>query len=499
MLAVLTLGGGCPTPEPEPAPEPTPIPAPAGPLASDVALTLVTVNQGVAVPVISEGVLVDARNAPIVAGRPGLLRVFVTPLNDFEERELVAELTLWNGGAPEVLRETVPVEESSLSADLDTTFNFDLPASMFTSQTRFSVAVREVDGTPRTEVEGPTWPLITTDSAPSADLGDAYDLGSADMRVSDWGAVVRVHIIPVRYDSDGSGRMPDTSDEQIELLRSVMLRIYPVREVIIEVGEVYPTSIPFDSSSEPMSDLLQEVVTLREDRGIPFDTYAYAMVNPAETRQEYCQSGCTLGIAYRVGNPNSDHLRSGVGVGYTGSETADTLAHEVGHNHNRGHAPCGGAGNVDADYPYANGGTGVWGWDIVNGELKDPSEYADVMGYCSPNWISDYQFDQLWRRTAAIEGLASSWEGEVTDAWQLVSLRPGGRSKLAQTARLTVPPDGETSIVRLIDAHGVEVGKSTGYAVTIEDAGPGVGTLFLPALADNVTAVELPGGQRLLR
>jgi hypothetical protein len=499
LLALLALVAGCVS-EPEPEPEPDPTPAPvAGPLSDEVALTLVTLNQGVAVPLVSEGAAVNERNAPIIAGREGVLRVFVTPDEGFEPRPLVAELVLYNGqdDPPTVLRETVAIASASLSASLESTFNFVLSPELITPDTRFSVAVREADGLPRPSTDGAAWPPADG-ASPSEALDGAYALGHEDLAASAWGGTVRVYIIPVRYDSDGSGRLPDTSESQLERLRDTMRRFYPLRAIELEVGEPYATELPFDSTSDPMSDLLEEVIAIRRARGVPFDTYAYAMVNPAPSREQYCSSGCTSGIAYRVGNPNADHLRSGVGLGYSDENTAETMAHEVGHNHDRGHAPCGGAGNTDPDYPYPNGSIGVWGWDPITGELKDPADHRDVMGYCTPRWVSDYEYDALWRRMAAVEGLADRRELKE-EAWQIVAVRPGDRSRIKAATLLTTPPDGDAWTVALRDGDGRELGEVTGHLQRIEDAGPGVGTLLLPALAPEVGALVLPDGRIVLR
>ncbi|MCE2397460.1 MAG: hypothetical protein J4F34_00245 [Gemmatimonadetes bacterium] len=77
-----------------------------------------------------------------------------------------------------------------------------------------------------------------------------------------------------------------------------------------------------------------------------------------------------------------------------GVATADTYTHEIGHNMNLRHAPCGGAGGPDPDYPHIGGRIGVWGYDNDNRVLKDPAQYLDVMSYCDPVWISDYHFDR---------------------------------------------------------------------------------------------------------
>ena len=51
------------------------------------------------------------------------------------------------------------------------------------------------------------------------------------------GAVVRI-IIPVQYMADGSA-IPSIDDERIGIYKSWFERLYPVREVVLEVGEVH--------------------------------------------------------------------------------------------------------------------------------------------------------------------------------------------------------------------------------------------------------------------
>jgi hypothetical protein len=70
------------------------------------------------------------------------------------------------------------------------------------------------------------------------------------------------------------------------------------------------------------------------------------------------------------------------------------FAHEEGHNFDRPHSPCGGAGAPDPNYPYPGGVIGVPGWDVFasTNNLKPAATYTDVMGYCSTQWISDYVY-----------------------------------------------------------------------------------------------------------
>lgn len=86
-----------------------------------------------------------------------------------------------------------------------------------------------------------------------------------------------------------------------------------------------------------------------------------------------------------------------------GATSASLYAHELGHNMTLRHAPCGGAGAPDPDYPYSGGGTGRWGYDFERGALVEPEVFKDLMGYCSPNWVSDYHFVKAMKHRLAVE------------------------------------------------------------------------------------------------
>src|SRR4029077_8756916 len=68
------------------------------------------------------------------------------------------------------------------------------------------------------------------------------------------------------------------------------------------------------------------------------------------------------------------------------------MAHETGHNMGRQHAPCGGPAGPDPSFPYAGGLIGMWGLDVSTLTLKDPATFADLMSYCNPTWVSDYNW-----------------------------------------------------------------------------------------------------------
>ena len=92
------------------------------------------------------------------------------------------------------------------------------------------------------------------------------------------------------------------------------------------------------------------------------------------------------GVAYRPGRSNFSFPRP------------DIIAHELGHNLDLRHAPCGGAGGPDPSFPYPDGSIGAWGYDFRDGgRLVRPST-AELMSYCGPpDWTSDYHFTNALR------------------------------------------------------------------------------------------------------
>ena len=74
----------------------------------------------------------------------------------------------------------------------------------------------------------------------------------------------------------------------------------------------------------------------------------------------------------------------------------DVIAHELGHNFNLQHAPCGNPALVDPSFPYADGSSGAWGYDFGSGLV--PPSIPDLMSYCGPpDGISDYHFTRALR------------------------------------------------------------------------------------------------------
>ena len=149
------------------------------------------------------------------------------------------------------------------------------------------------------------------------------------------------------------------------------------------------------------SALLQEMYYERQRKSIPFDGYLYGIFNPAGSLSQFCERGCILGLSTLAQSANDSWARISIGLGYPGDTSIGTFLHEVGHAHGRSHAPCE-TRDSDPYYPYSGGMIGTWGYDSLSGQLKNPSNTADFMGYCEPSWISDYTYEALYDRIVAV-------------------------------------------------------------------------------------------------
>jgi hypothetical protein len=480
LLALPMLLAGC-SPDatvPVSVSVPSP-PPPMGPrLVRGLSITAVTLNQGVAIDLTRDGAEPEERLAPVLVGRPGLVRVFVTVDEGWQQRAVLGQLTLssQSSGVDLLLEDEVEVEGDSEITDFDTSFDFVFAASDLAQDTRLAVRL---------------WELEEPEAAGAAGGAAWPALGSVPLDATEWGGVLRVQLLPFTYTADGSDRLPDTSPEQIQILSDNLRRLYPLRDLELEVLEPYAIDFELLPDGTGFSELLALVADLRVEWGIPFDTQVFGQVAPAPSLQAFCQFGCTAGLAYRVGNPRNAKFKSGLGLGYSGQSAARTLAHELGHIHDRPHAPCGSAGNADENFPYAGGGIGVAGWDIINEVWIDPSEHADLMGYCTPDWISDYTYAGLHRRLAVVEGLRASRDPLEKAPWLSFELGPGGQVSRPRISRFEFVPEGREHRVLLWDGQGRLVGQSAASLLRFGDGG--AGTVVMPAPGPGVAAIQLEG------
>ncbi|HHO52030.1 MAG TPA: hypothetical protein ENK18_14395 [Deltaproteobacteria bacterium] len=445
-------GGSDPDPDPDPDPTQDPITTsdptiPTETLAADLEIGKISLYQGVESVLWSEGPP-DTQQTPVIAERGGLLRVFVRPRDGFEARRIQGVLTVSNEGADDlVIEAATQISGASTDEDLDSTLNFDLEPEQISLSTELSIELHEAneDG-PGGGVEADT----TWDSSVALDSG--LPTAASDD--------VTVVIIPIQYDADGTGRTPDTSQAHLDEIHDLMFSTYPAKSITIRVGDPLPWSSPISALNVfAFFNLLGAITDLRDQADEPPNTYYYGMFNPTDDFYDYCGDlGCVLGISNPGVNPANASLRASVGVGYP-EHAASTLVHEVGHAHGRFHAPCGGAAGADPNYPHTDGVIGTWGYDLLNGVLKDPIENTDIMGYCSPQWVSNYTFYSLWERIDELRDQRRAAPRRVARLW----IDGAGHTRIGGSVEVADPAGGTRVSVTLRNKDGAPAGAAPGW------------------------------------
>jgi hypothetical protein len=252
----------------------------------------------------------------------------------------------------------------------------------------------------------------------------------------------------------------------------------------------YASSIGANGSG--YSAVLNAVTQLRKQDQAASDVYYYGALAPSATFNSFCQGGCVTGLSTVVDTTQMASFRASVGVGFTGGDSANTAAHEVGHAHGRNHAPCGGTSGVDASFPYTGGVIGVWGYDILAKTFLAPSKGHDMMGYCADDWVSDYTFSALFDRIATVNGgqVSASSSGQFAASRAAVAAAPQtfrvatveGDGTVAWGGEIVdqEPTGGDARVATFLSASGATVGTHTAHFYPYDHL-PG-GVLVVPAV-----------------
>jgi hypothetical protein len=272
-------------------------------------------------------------------------------------------------------------------------------------------------------------------------------------------------IVPVEYGADGSNRLPDTSAAQLAAYTQQVLSIYPATDVQVTVrSSPYAYTAAISANGNGWSQILQSITSLRQSDGVADDVYYFGAFEPAASFDSFCGSGCVTGLSSVDDQASDAQLRASVGIGYTGSESSITVAHEVGHAHGREHSPCGGAADPDPAYPYSGGIIGVWGYDSTAKTLIAPTTGTDIMGYCDNIWISDFVYSALFTRIQYVNSGAEMVGGfEQVRTFRFVDVAPDGSLTMGQTIGLKREPAGPAHSATLTDANGNVVSTASAH------------------------------------
>lgn len=429
--------------------------------ADGVTIEKVSIYQGVERGLMDGGSDVQT-NIPVVASRDATLRIFYSAQGT---ASVTARLTI-DG---QEFFEPATVGGNSQNGDLASTINFSVPASALQPGASYRVDVLQpVEETSGTNTAA-TYPT-TAEQLTSLSVEKGGDLD--------------IVLVPVEM----GGRMPDTSNAQVQRYVDGFRAMYPVEQVNISVRSSISTGTTVTPGGNGWSAVLNDIADLRQQDNVPSSTYYYGVFAPASSFSAYCSGGCVAGLGF-VGGPSDSYTRASIGLGFTGDGSVETMLHEIGHNHGRPHAPCGGASGPDPGFPYSGGGIGSWGLDIYSETLYSPSQFTDMMGYCNPTWISDYNFRQLFQRVQAVTG-SNLWQfptAVLDRVYQRAVVNGDGTLTWLPALQMHLPPQGESATVEVATTGGVETTTASFYRYDHLDGG----ILFVPPTTHPV--VTAPG------
>lgn len=398
-----------------------------------VTLTKLSASQAVEVTLVSGRE--PLRNAPVVIGRRTLVRAFLSPGADFPAGTVTGTLTVDDGAAPVELSATLEsLDGASMQGDLGTTLNFDVPAARITAATTLRLVVRDERGELLRYPESAPLPLEPEDSNGNLAL----------------------KIVPLVVNGFG----PALSDANLKGYTTLLRGMLPIPNVDISVREPYVLDFDVTPDGWGWDEALDELYTLRAIEMPADNVYYYGVLSPGATFDDWCPDGCTVGLSV-IASAGEVEYRGSIGVGFFDDArdtfSPETMVHELGHAMGREHSPCG-TDDPDPRFPYDDGSIGSWGLSGAT-TLRNPVENADVMGYCTPVWVSDYTFDRLFTRLAYVNGTvpkqappsaARSARGKV----RTLSVKPDGSLGWGRERPGTLRSSATATNVELLDAGG---------------------------------------------
>ncbi|MBX3252091.1 MAG: hypothetical protein KF901_33260 [Myxococcales bacterium] len=424
-------------------------PGPVGRLVTTLALTRVDAFQGVAVPLARDGIAAPPPR-PLVAARDAIVRVHAEALAGWSPRAVTAVIEIDGARFTDTRTPTLPADD----ARPESLFMVRVPAASVRPGARWRARLEAATG------DG-------DDDAALARL--PRDGGTAALD-AERTTPLHLVLVPYRYDTDGSGRLPDTSEAQLGRIRAELTSRFPYADVVLEVHDVVPwTRATRFNNNVDWGAVNSSLIALRDAEGAAPHEYWYGLMAPHETRASYCRStfgSCVTGQSYVA---TVTGTRVGSGVGFGDLDTIGTLAHELGHLHGRFHAPCGTSG-TDAGYPHAGGVIGVWGYDRRDDTFHPPDGAWDLLGYCEPQWVSDYTWDAMFARQRDLRA-AYALSAHAPTLHRFITRSPDGTttSETLTLRRLPAAPQrgflldvrglpfARVDVARLDVAHGGDV------------------------------------------
>jgi hypothetical protein len=441
-------------------------------LAVGISIREIAVYQAGKIPIMQEDAAVakDDRPADIIQGKAARVRVFVDLESGWAARTVSARLLLTNGDSTPIYFSKRNVTMASTENSFATTFNFDVKAEDITATTRYAVEIVECDGTPAGAPGKARFPSAEYQELLTRKTG-----------------VIKIRFIPL----NANGRTAASDAARLDAYRDYLTRMYPTSGVEYTVGAALNVGQTISAEGSGWGEALDQISDLHERDNAANDVYYYGLFQPGDSIAQYCGGGCVAGIGFVTGTQSqARHQRVALGLSFATVSSAETLAHELGHNHGRPHSPCGGAADADSNYPHDGAKIGWWGFEAPE-KLHNPATDTDIMGYCKNQWVSDYIYRLFTTRVASLNGVMrqSPPSGDPQHFLFLLTDMTGPRWGIQRSAPRY--PSGEPEAARILDAAGNVIATVTVYRTAMDHLGGA--QLLVPDPEPGWHAIQIEG------
>ncbi len=462
-LLIAACGGSQSQPTPQLDAGPIDATAPPEALSAWLSISDVAMFQGPKAPIFVNGADISKTTTPIIADRPGMVRVYLKMLEKRKKaHHLQAELHVTSGGSEvAVAQDSGFISGDSVEDQVDSGFKFAIDPGILKTDSTYKIIVRDPD-------------LKLAPDAPEATLVFPTDGSALPFHADAAAPEIKINFVPVQYNADKSGRLPDTSVNQITRFHDTLYRMYPAAKITTTVAAPLPFSTVIDPGGPGWDTLVQALIDRRAADNADDDVYYIALFETTGTFNEYCSNGCIGGVGLPEGavDPNS---RVAVVAGYPVQFASDTLNQELAHSMGREHAPCGNPDGIDPKFPYNDGKPGVWGYDVIKSSWVDPlGGVSDFMSYCHPIWVSDYTYSALYKQMRFVQKTKTQKSKLPPQSMHVVRVLPDGSTRDAGTMRVSAPSQEVSSTrIELLDGSGGVV-ATTNRFISLDKLGGGL-------------------------
>lgn len=423
-----------------------------GVFAAGVSIDRVEINQGVGIEIAAGGQMLPSSSwvAPLIGGRPGLIRVLWSTDASFSPREVLARVTLEHSdGTSTQFEQTRTIAGPPDPGSLDGTFAIEFGEDSLREGDAIIVGLFEVDP------DQPGTPDAAGQRLPAE--------GSAAIDVIGGAMTIKVVVVPANDPAvDGASYEPTT--EIREMLETDLYNLYPVNAIEVEYHAPVEIEDCYDGGA-----ILAQLSGYRNSEDQGANVYYHAIF--PNSHEGSCWAG---GMAWLV-DDSMGADRVSYSVNHWG-ESPNNVTHELGHSNGREHSWEDGAYQPSSSGSPDCGRRATWGWPLREGQhpkaiewdfpqmqtladwLIAPTEglvladyceghadyetwgpaLNDVMSYAFPYWISAHTYRHLAERIATL----SSWDNAavVPDGESLhgVFLADGGVRWYVMPGRRTI-------------------------------------------------------------